>query len=133
MALSSEVKLAATFYNYREYILLRITLEVMGHLQPPNNVTVDNSMAHGPTQGTMVPGKSKATDMRFHLIKCQEAQGHIRYLWRRGKTTMLTITPIINYPNIIETYAQSTWHSTQYMNVSSTVGSITFYDYFILH
>ena len=104
----------------------------MGHPQPPTNVTVDNSMAHRLTQGTMVPKKIKAMDMRFYWLNFREAQVHIRYLWRRGKKTLLTITQIITHPNIIETCAQNTWHSTLYMNVSITVGSIPSYYYFIL-
>ena len=68
------------FYNSRKSIPLRITLEEMGHPQPPTNITIDNSMAHRLTQGTMIPKKSKAMDMRFHWIKCQEAQDYLLYL-----------------------------------------------------
>ena len=62
---SASAELAAMFYNSREAIPLRITLEEMGHPQPQTPVTVDNSTAHGLTQGTMIPKKSKAMDMRF--------------------------------------------------------------------
>ena len=55
MASSSEAELAAMFYNSREAITLNIALEQVGHRQPPTNVTVGNSMAHGLTQGTMIP------------------------------------------------------------------------------
>ena len=54
MASASEAELAALFYNCREAIPLRITLEEMGHKQPPTKVTTDNSTAHGLTRGTMV-------------------------------------------------------------------------------
>ena len=69
MASASEDKLAAMFYNSREAIPMQITLEEMGHLQPPTNVSVDNSTAHGLTQVTMIPKKFKAIDMRFHWLK----------------------------------------------------------------
>ena len=85
MASASEAELAAMFYNSREAINLCITLVEMVHPQPPTNITVDNSTAHRLTQGTMIPKKSKAMDMCFHCLKCREAQGHLRYLWRRGK------------------------------------------------
>ena len=71
MASASEAKLAAMFNNYLKVIPLRITLEEMGHPQSPTNVTVNNSTAHGLTQGTIIPKKSKAMDMRFHWLKCQ--------------------------------------------------------------
>lgn len=34
--------------------------------------------------GTMVPHRSKAMEMRFHWLRCREAQSQFRYLWRRG-------------------------------------------------
>ena len=73
------------FLNCKEGKVLRSTLEEMGHPQPATNMTVDNSTAHGLTQGTMVAKKSKAMDMRFHWLRCREAQRHINFLWRRGK------------------------------------------------
>lgn len=86
LASASEAELAAMFYNSREAIPLRITLEEMGHPQPQTPITVDNSTAYGLTQGTMVPKRSKAMDMRFHWLRCREAQKQIQFLWRRGDT-----------------------------------------------
>ena len=80
MASASEAELAAIFYNPCKAIPLCITLEEMGHPQPPTNITVDNSMAYQLTQGTMIAKKSKAMDMQFHWLKFREAQDHIRYL-----------------------------------------------------
>ena len=84
MVSALEAELAAMFYNSCKAIPLRITLEEMRHPQPPTNVTVDNSTARGLTQGTMITEKFKVMDMRFHWLKCQEAQGCLRYLWQRG-------------------------------------------------
>ena len=86
LASASEAELAAMFYNSREAIPLRITLEEMGHPQPQTPITVDNSTAYGLTRGTMVPKRSKAMDMRFHWLRCREAQKQIQFLWRRGET-----------------------------------------------
>ena len=66
MASASEAELAAMFYNSRKAIPLLITLEEMGHPQPPTNITVDNSTEHRLTQETMITKKFKAMDMRFH-------------------------------------------------------------------
>ena len=84
MASASEAELAAMFYNSREAIPLRVTLEEMGHPQPATQITVDNQTAHGLTKGTMVPKRSKATDMQFHWLRCRKSQQHIESLWRRG-------------------------------------------------
>ena len=84
MASASEAELAAMFYNSREAIPLRITVEEMGHRQPPTPVTIDNSTAHGLTEGSMIPKRSKAMDMRFHWLRCREGRNHFTFLWRRG-------------------------------------------------
>ena len=84
LASASEAELAAMFYNSQEAIPLRITLEEMGHAQPQTPITVDNSTAHGLTQGVMVPKKSKAMDRRFHWLRCREAQKQIKFIWRKG-------------------------------------------------
>ena len=73
MASASKAELAAMFYNSREAIPLRVTLEEMGHPQPATRITVDNQNACGLTKGTMMPKKSKAMDMRFHWLRCREA------------------------------------------------------------
>ena len=86
LASASEAELAAMFYNSREAIPLRVVLEEMGHHQSQTPITVDNSTAHGLTQGTMVPKKSKAMDMRFHWLRCREAQKQLQFLWRHGST-----------------------------------------------
>ena len=57
LASASEAELAAMFYNSREAIPLRVVLEEMGHHQSQTPITVDNSTAHGLTQGTMAPKK----------------------------------------------------------------------------
>ena len=54
MAASAASKADAMFYNPCKAITLPIILEEMGHPQPPTNVTVNNSTAHGITQGTMI-------------------------------------------------------------------------------
>ena len=81
MASASEAELAALFYNAREAIPLRITLEELGHPQPRTTITTDNATAVGLTTGKMVPKRSKMMDMRFHWLKCREAQKQFNYEW----------------------------------------------------
>eukprot|EP00957_Ditylum_brightwellii_P137827 10507969-Ditylum_brightwellii.AAC.1 len=71
MASASEAALVALFYNAREAVPLCITLEEMGHPQPPTPLITNNNTAHGLTTGTMMPKRSKAIDMRFHWLKCR--------------------------------------------------------------
>eukprot|EP00957_Ditylum_brightwellii_P096198 7328406-Ditylum_brightwellii.AAC.1 len=50
VALASEVEMAALFYNTREAVPLRVTLEEMGHKQPATTIVTDNNTAHGLTK-----------------------------------------------------------------------------------
>ena len=42
MASVAEAELGALFLNFQEAVPIRITLEEMGHYQPPTPVQVDN-------------------------------------------------------------------------------------------
>ena len=84
MASASEAELAAMFYSSRESLPLRITLGEMGHPQLATPIKVDNSTAHGLTEGSMIPKHSKAMDMRFHWLCYREAQNQFNFLWRKG-------------------------------------------------
>ena len=74
MASAAEVELGALFLNCQEAVPIRITLEEMGHSQPPTPVQVDNSTALGISNRTIKQRKSKAMDMRFYWIKDRKNQ-----------------------------------------------------------
>ena len=61
-----ETKVAATFYNAKESLPLKVTLAEMGHPQPPTPMEVDNETAIGFLKITMKQKRSKAIDMRFY-------------------------------------------------------------------
>ena len=86
MASASEAELAALFYNSKAAVPLRVTLQEMGHPQPPTLITSDNTTAHGLITKVMTPKAEKSMDMRFHFLKYREAQRQFRYLWRRAHT-----------------------------------------------
>jgi hypothetical protein len=44
----------------------------------------DNSTAHALLTNKILPKALKAMDMRFHWLRCREAQGQFRYYWRTG-------------------------------------------------
>ena len=64
-----ETEVAAAFYNARDGLPFRTTLEELGHPQPPTPLEVDNQTAVGFLNSTMKQKHSKAIDMRFHWIK----------------------------------------------------------------
>ena len=88
MASAMEAEVGALFLNAREAIPLRILLEELGHPQDATEMITDNSTAHGMINKTMTPKRSKAIDMRFHWLKCREAQQQFRTMWERGSTNL---------------------------------------------
>jgi hypothetical protein len=83
---ASEAELAALFYNGKEGAPLRITLEELGHPQPPTPMVTDNSTASGIANESVKQKRSKAMDMRFYWIRDRVRQGQYLVYWRRGST-----------------------------------------------
>ena len=86
MVSAAEAKLGALFLNCQESVPIRITLEEMGHTQPPTPVQVYNSTALGIATGTIKQRKSKAMDMRFYWIRDRRNQYQFNIYWKPGST-----------------------------------------------
>ena len=84
MSSAAEAELGAIFINAKTAVPIRTTLVEMGHAQPQTPIQTDNSTAHGVITNTIMPKATKAMDMRFHWLRCRDAQGHFRYYWRPG-------------------------------------------------
>ena len=70
----------------REAVYIRIILKEMGHKQPPTPLQTDKYMAEAVVNGKIQPKRTKAMDMRFHLLRDQECQEQFRIYWRPGKS-----------------------------------------------
>jgi hypothetical protein len=88
MSSAAEAELGALYINAREAVPQRQLLEEMGHPQPPTPIQTDNSTALGVVTSNIQPRRTKAMDMRFHWLRCREAQNHFRFYWRPGKTNL---------------------------------------------
>ena len=86
MASAEEAELGALFLNCQEAVPIRITLEEMGHSQPPTPVQVDNSTALGIATGNIKQRKSKAMDMRFYWIRDRKNQKKFNIYWKPSST-----------------------------------------------
>ena len=86
MSSAAEAELAALYINAREAIPQRQCLEEMGHKQPPTPMQTDNTTALGVVNNNIQPKRTKAMDMRFHWLRCREAQHQFRFFWRPGHT-----------------------------------------------
>jgi hypothetical protein len=63
---ASKAELATLFYNGKEGAPLHITLEELGHPQPPTPMVTYNSMVSGIVNESVKQKCSKAMDMRFY-------------------------------------------------------------------
>jgi hypothetical protein len=88
MSSAAEAELGALYINACEAVAMRQLLEEMGHKQPPTPMQTDNSTALGVVTNNIQPRRTKAMDMRFHWIRCRDAQGQFRYYWRPGPTNL---------------------------------------------
>jgi hypothetical protein len=75
LASAAKAKLAALFHNGRKACPLQITLEELGHPQPPTPIETDNTTASGIANNIVKQKRSKAIDMRFYWIRDQRRQG----------------------------------------------------------
>ena len=80
-ASAAEAELGALFMNIKEGRIIRLTLAEMGHPQPPTPIHVDNTTAVGIVNNTIKRQRSRAMNMRYFWLLCQEAQRilHVRY------------------------------------------------------
>jgi hypothetical protein len=60
------------------------TLIAMCWSQPKSPNQMDNSTAAGATNKTIVPHRSKMTDMRLWWLHCRTSQDQFRYYWDAG-------------------------------------------------
>ena len=88
MSSAAESELGALFINAKGAVPARMTLEEMGHQQPPTPVQTDNSTAHGVLTNTITPKATKAMDMRFWWLRDREIQKQFRWMWRQGSTNL---------------------------------------------
>ncbi len=74
MSLAAEAELSALYINACEAVPIHLLLAEMGHIQPPTPTQTNNSTALGVVNSNIQPWQMKAMDMRFHWLRCREAQ-----------------------------------------------------------
>ena len=81
MLSATKAKLAALYIMAREAVYIRITLEEMGHTQPPPQLQTDKAMAEAVTNGKVQPKRTKAMTMRLHWLCDRECQKQFQIYW----------------------------------------------------
>jgi hypothetical protein len=77
-------EIGPVFINAKEEAILRITLEKLGHPQPPTQLETDNTTATGYSNGTIKQKHQKAMDMHFYWIKDRVKKGQFNVYWGPG-------------------------------------------------
>ena len=87
MTSAAESEVGALFYNTRNVLPVRVTLQELGHLQPPTPIKTDNTTVLGVVTKTIKISRTKAMDMIFHWIHDQINQKLILVYWDKEKRT----------------------------------------------
>jgi hypothetical protein len=88
MSSAAKAELGALYINARKAVLQCQLLEEMGHPQPPTPIQTDNGTALGVINSNIQPQQTKVMNMRFHWLRCCEAQKQFRFFWRPSKTNL---------------------------------------------
>ena len=84
MSSTVEAELGALFINCKLAVPARKTLEELGHPQPKTPMQTDNSTANGLLNNKIIPKSMKSIDMKFHWMRCRDAQVQFRFYCRPG-------------------------------------------------
>ena len=63
---------------------MRQTLIEMEWPQTPTPIQIYNSTVSGVVNDTIIAQKTKSMDLRFHWVRCREAQQQFRFYWAPG-------------------------------------------------
>ena len=88
MASAAESEIGATFHNGQEAVLIRTTLQELGHPEPPTLICVDKYTAEGFANGTIKQKRSKSIDMRLYWIQDRTRQGQFLIYWKLVSTNL---------------------------------------------
>jgi hypothetical protein len=77
MSSAAEAELGALFINPKTAVSMHQTLTELGHPQPTTTHTNANRQCNGTcaTHQQDITKSTKAMDMRFHWLRCRNAQG----------------------------------------------------------
>ena len=87
-ASAPEAELGALFLNTREAKVLRITLQELGHPQPPTPIHVDKTTAVGIINNIINRQQSRAMEMRYFWLLNQYFQKYLGISHRPGQENL---------------------------------------------
>ena len=91
-ASAAEAELGALFLNALEAKIMRLTLNEIGHPQPPTPIHCDNSTAVGICSNTIKRQRSRAMNMRYFWLLCHQAQKLFKINYHPGQENLRDYT-----------------------------------------
>ena len=88
VASAAEAELGALFLNCKEGKIIRLTLEEMGHKQPPTPIHCDNVTAAGIANDTVKKQRSRSMEMRFFWVTDQVHLKAFNVQWHPGQENL---------------------------------------------
>jgi hypothetical protein len=88
VASATESEFGACFHNAQSGAPLRVTLNELGHIQPPTPLRADNSNLFGILNETIKQKRSKAMDMRYRWLTDRIRQKQFDVYWRPGRENL---------------------------------------------
>ena len=85
LASAAEAELGALFLNCKQATIFWLTLEEMGHSQPPTPIHCNNSTAVGIANNTIKRQQSWSMEMRFFWVADAVAQGKFNIKYYPGR------------------------------------------------
>jgi len=85
---AAEAETGGLFSNMKEAVILRTTLDEMGHPQPSTPIQVDNSTACGIANDNIRQQRSRAIDMRFYWVRDRTDQKQFHVFWAPGSQNL---------------------------------------------
>ena len=87
-ASAAEAELGAIFLNIKEAKIIRLTLEELGHPQPPTPMHCDNATAAGIANNTVKRKRSLSMEMRYFYICDLVKYGILNVKWHPGQENL---------------------------------------------
>jgi hypothetical protein len=85
---ATEADLDALFFNCKQATIFRLTLEKMGHPQPPTPINCNNSTAMGIVNNTVKRQRARSMEMRFFWVADAVKAGKFDIKYYLGKENL---------------------------------------------
>lgn len=104
---AAETECGGLFHNSQKGVVIRVTLNGLGHKQLPTEIKTDNSTANPFVHATMRLKRAKTWDMRWNWLKEKSKEKVFKILWEKGKLNKADLfTKLYPYTNMKEKRSQ---------------------------